>query len=207
MLCTIIQCTSVISSYEQSFFTFLLDIIYICMHTVYGYLATTETRHQAIRHHNFIKRPQRSRHKNEQLLMANWLLAKRPGREVNLYSALCFERLFSGHSYSHLHLGSLGLASCKRSLNYQQSRYWEVATVRDRKADICVPFQALALRGLFNYRIPAENVIPPRVHPRFCAGEVISFRYKVSQQHHINVEPLVSVWKKPPGGLKRVERA
>lgn len=117
------------------------------MHTVYGYLATTETPHQAIRHHNFIKLLQRSRRENEQLLMANWLEAKRPGREVNLYSALCFERLFSGHSYSHLHLGSLGLASCKRSLNYQQNRYWEVATVRDRKADICVPFQALPLRG------------------------------------------------------------
>ena len=47
------------------------------MHTVYGYLATTETRH-----HNFIKFLQRSRHKNEQLLMANWLEAKRFGGEV-----------------------------------------------------------------------------------------------------------------------------
>ena len=47
------------------------------MHAVYGYLATTETRH-----HNFIKFLQRSRHKNEQLLMANWLEAKRSGGEV-----------------------------------------------------------------------------------------------------------------------------
>ena len=52
------------------------------MHTGYGYLATMETRHKTIRHHNFIKLLQRLRHKNEQLLMANWLEAKLTGGEV-----------------------------------------------------------------------------------------------------------------------------
>ena len=45
-------------------------------------LRTKETRHQSICNHGFIKLLQRSRHKNEQLLMLNWLGAKRPGGEV-----------------------------------------------------------------------------------------------------------------------------
>ena len=34
--------------------------------------------------------------------------------------------------------------------------------------------------------ITPENVIPARVHPGFCTGARISFRYEISQRYHVN---------------------
>ena len=65
----------------------------------------------------------------------------------------------------------------------------------------------------FVYMIPPQNVMsaqvtPAWVHPGSCTGARISLQYEILQGYHVNVKlPLVSVWNRSAGRLKRVNKA